>query len=88
MSQEAYAQAMLGRDAEEFAESDIGKYLIGCAEQEKALALDQLSRVHPWRTRRIRELQNQVWRAESFSAWLGELVISGRQALQALEQDE
>ncbi len=87
MSQELYATAIMGKDAEEFIQSQIGQYLIGCAEQEIVEAADQLKRVHPWRTRRIRELQNQVWRAESFQSWLAELVVNGKQALQTLEED-
>lgn len=84
---ELFAEAMLGKDAEEFIHSDIGQYVIGCAEQEISEASDQLKRVHPWRTRRIRELQNEIWRAESFQTWLSELVIRGRQAVQQLETD-
>jgi len=84
---ELFAEAMLGKDAEDFIQSEIGQYVIGCAEQEIAEAADQLKRVHPWRTRRIRELQNQVWRAESFQTWLAELVMRGRQALTTLEED-
>lgn len=85
---ELYAQAVMGKQAEEFIASDIGQYLIGCAEQEIAQAHDQLKRVAPWRTRRIRDLQNEIWRAESFQSWLAELVISGKQSLQAIEADE
>lgn len=84
---ELYAEAMLGRDAEEFIHSDIGQFLIGCAEQEISEASEQLKRVHPWRTRRIRELQNQIWRGESFQSWLAELVMRGKQALQSIEED-
>lgn len=84
---ELYAEAIMGKDAEEFINSEIGQYLVGCAEQEIAEATEQLKRVHPWRTRRIRELQNQVWRAESVQSWLAELVVRGRQALQSLEED-
>lgn len=84
---ELFAEAIIGKDAEEFIHSDIGQYILGCAEQEIAEAADQLKRVHPWRTRRIRELQNQVWRAESFQSWLVGLVVSGQQALQSIEED-
>lgn len=87
MTVELYAEGIMGRDAEEFIQSDLGQYLIGCAEQEIKAATDVLKRVHPWRTRRIRELQNEIWRAESFQSWLSELVIRGRQAVQQLETD-
>lgn len=87
MSNELFAEAMIGKDVEEFIQSDIGRYLIGCAEQESSDALEQLKRVFPWRRRKITELQNRIWRAESFQSWLAELVIQGKQALQQLEED-
>lgn len=84
---ELYAEAILGRDAEEFAQSDIGRYVFGCAEQEAQEALSQLKNVYPWRRRKITELQNKIWRAESVQTWLSELIIKGRQAQQQLEDD-
>lgn len=85
---ELYAEAMLGQDVESFLASDIGRYLIGRADQESAEAVNKLKTCFPWRRRRITELQNQIWRAESFQSWLGELIIRGRQATSQLEQQE
>lgn len=85
--QELYAEAIVGKDAEDFANSDIGKYIIGCAEMEANEAMDKLKTVFPWRRRRIQELQNQIWRAESLQSWLAELIIKGRQAQQQLEEN-
>lgn len=82
------AEADLGRQAKEFLQSDIGRYLLGCAQQEHQAALDGLKKTSPWRRRRITELQNQAWRAESFMGWLRELVIKGRSAEGALTQGE
>jgi hypothetical protein len=87
MSPELIAEAMIGRDAEDFVQSDIGKYILGCAEQEAIEAMDQLKRVYPWRRRKITELQNKIWRAESLQTWLAELVISGKQAIQQLDEE-
>lgn len=87
MNEELYAEAMFGKDAEEFITSDIGRYLIGCAEQEAQEAADQLKRVLPWRRRKITELQNKIWRAESIQSWLAEIVIKGKQAVQQLDGD-
>jgi hypothetical protein len=85
LSQELYAEAVLGRDAEEFVQSELGQFVIGRAEQESRDAMDELKRCHPWRTRKIKELQNRIWRAESMQNWIGELIVRGRQALQQLE---
>lgn len=87
MNKELLAEAMIGRDAEDFIQSDIGQYILGCAEQEAHEAMDQLKRVYPWRRRKITELQNKIWRAESMQSWLAELVIAGKQAVQQLEEE-
>ena len=81
------AEAILGRDAQEFVNTDLGQYLVGRANQEKKDALEQLGRVSPWRRNRIRDLQARVWRAESFLIWIDELITSGNQAEQELEAD-
>jgi hypothetical protein len=88
MSKELYAEAVLGQDAEEFIASELGRFIVGRAEQEVAEAMEQLKTCHPWRTRKIKDLQNQIWRAESVQNWLAELVVRGRQALSQLEEPE
>lgn len=80
------AEAVLGRDAEEFLATELGRYIVGRCEQEIQEAQDELSRVSPWRKNRIRELQNQVWRAKSVQGWLGELITDGKAAEVALEE--
>lgn len=88
MSDVLWAEAVIGRDAKDFLASDLGRYIVGRCQQEKADAQEQLSRVSPWRRNRIRQLQNEVWRAESVVVWLSELVTLGRQAETVLESDE
>jgi predicted nucleic acid-binding protein len=83
--EEMLAEAVLGRDAEEFVASELGQTMIGMAQQEIDEATYKLQRTSPWRTRRIRELQNEIWRAQSFQAWLVELAERGQQAKQQLE---
>ena len=85
---ELYAEAMLGEDVETFLNSDIGRFLVGRAEQEATEAMQELKRCFPWRRRRITELQTRIWRAESIQRWLGELIIQGRQAMTQIEQSE
>ena len=86
-NKELFAEAMMGRDAEDFIQSDIGRYIIGCAEQEAQEAMQQLKTVSSWRRRRIIELQNKIYRAESIQSWLAELVIKGTQAIQQLDDN-
>ena len=83
-----YAEATIGKDAEEFLLTDLGRYMLARAEEEEHAALEQLSRVSSWRRRRILELQSQIWRAQRFKGWLTELVVTGRQALDHLESAE
>ena len=79
------AEAVLGRDAAEFLASDVGRYLIGRCEQEIADASESLATVSPWRRNRIKQLQNEIWRAKSVQGWLVELVQQGRQAENLLD---
>ena len=83
-----FAEADMGRESHEFMASPIGRYLLGCAQQEHQAAMEALKQTSPWRRRRITDLQNQAWRAENFMGWLRELVIRGRSAEGALTQGE
>ena len=87
-SRTLFVEATLGREAEEFFRSDIGRYMVGCAQQEYALASAKLKRVSWWRKRRIQELQNEIWRAEQFMVWLRDLIIRGKASEMSLEERE
>jgi hypothetical protein len=82
------AEAVLGRDAEDFCKSELGQFILRRCDTEIADAQHKLARVSSWRRRRIQELQNEIWRAESIKAWLVELISNGRQAEAALEEIE
>ncbi len=87
MSAALWAEAVLGKDAEEFFNSELGKYLTGCAEQEEKEALDALANADASEYKQIVMLQNRVWRARAFMGWLQELVVAGKQAASALESE-
>ena len=84
----AFAEVALGKDAEEFFQSELGRYLIGCAQQEYSEASAKLKTVAWWRPHKITELQNQMWRAEQFMVWLRDLIIKGRAADMTLREEE
>lgn len=84
-NQQLLAESMLGEDIEEWCKSDIGRYLIGRATIEIQDATAKLKTTFPWRWRRIQQLQNEIWRGESFKVWLLQQIRSGRTALAALE---
>jgi hypothetical protein len=86
LNQTLWAEAMLGKDAEEFLSGDLGRYMLGRAEEEEAEAIEALAKVSPWRRGRVAQLQAQLWRARSFKTWLAELITGGHQALAQLEE--
>lgn len=85
---ELVVEALLGEEADKFLKGDLGRYLIGCAEQEIQEALLALETADPGEAKDIQKLQNRVWRARSFSDWLKELVIRGDNALKVYKQQQ
>ncbi len=80
------AEAVLGRDAQEFLASEIGRYLLGRAQIDEREAMESLVSVKWWRRRRIIELQSRIYRARSVRSWLAEIITDGRQAESVLEE--
>jgi hypothetical protein len=72
--------AILGKQADMFLRSDVGQYLLARAEEKAKLYYEGLKKVSPWRTRRIKDLQNEIWKCESFRTWLVEAINEGRYA--------
>lgn len=83
-----FAEAALGRDAREFAASDLGRYMVGCAKQDSADAQEKLNRVLPFRWKRIQQLQNNIRVAEMFLSYIRDLIIRGKAAELTLEDRE
>lgn len=75
----------MGEQAEEFVNSDLGRYMLGCAKQDLAEAHVKLSKTLPFRWRRVQALQNDIRVAENFMLYLRDLIIRGRAAGKALE---
>lgn len=78
---ELIAEAEIGEDARQFVESDLGKILLGMAQQEVARAQEELETVDPSDTKKVVALQNQAKNGRNFEAWLAELISKGEQAL-------
>jgi len=72
--------AIFGKEVQEFLSTNVGKFLVQRAEKEAEDATQALKRVFPLRWRRITELQNRIYRAESIQAWIGEAIMDGIQA--------
>jgi hypothetical protein len=84
---ELIAEAEIGDKAREFVESELGKTLLGMAQQEVTLAQEELETVDPSNTEKIRALQNQAKVARNFEQWLIELISKGENALTLWRQE-
>lgn len=81
-------RAVFGRQVEMFLESDIGVYLVQCAQTEINEATEKLVRVDPEDPKAIRDLQHKIRVAESVVGWLADAVRSGTQAREAIEESQ
>ena len=82
------AEVDLGIQGRDFLKSDLGRHLIGCLNQEIVLAQEALSTTSPWLFWRVQSLQNRIWRAKFMFVWLRELLIGGKSAQSALNEEE
>ena len=82
------AEAEIGDEARRFVESDLGKTLLGMAEQDLKLAQEALEIVNPIDTAKIVLLQNQAKLARNFNSWLAELITKGETALNVWKQQQ
>jgi hypothetical protein len=82
------AEAILGTDAQEFLNSELGQTILGFARMERDEAMEKLKTCAVWRKTRIRQLQNDIWKAESFEAWMVGLIQAGQVAIEQLENPE
>lgn len=88
MNDELVATAELGEAARSFLDSELGKVMVGFADQEASLALFALATVDPTDAQAITKLQNKVMVANWFTQWLRELVDEGDGAINAFKQQQ
>ena len=80
------AESMLGEDAMEFMTSDLGRYLVGRANQDRADAYFALSKTAWWRKRKIVALQQKIEMTETLLTYFKEVILTGRSALAELDK--
>lgn len=85
---ELIATAEIGDEARKFIESDLGKMLLGMAQQEIDAAREGLQDIDPSDTKAITALQNKAKTAGNFKTWLTELITNGEQALVVWRQKQ
>lgn len=75
--------AVVGRDAQDFFYSPLGRFVLGTALQDTRDIEQQLTRIKPntpWRRRKITELQNEHRSIKMAIAWLNDAIRTGDQA--------
>jgi hypothetical protein len=88
ITDELYAHAVLGKDAEEFFKSELGRYVLARSQEIVDEATGELKTTPAHNTEKIRELQFSINIAEGTVRWLNEQIAAGKQALQQLENIE
>ena len=82
------AEAHLGQAAEDWLHSDIGRYVLGTANQEIKLAVEQLKTVDPDKEKAVRELQFSIAKCELAIKWILEVIDRGNDAFQSLNTEQ
>lgn len=84
----------LATDFKKFLQSDPGKYLIGCAEQDTKIAKDKLLELDPYKYKTLTELQNAILSiqreaniAMALQNYIGVAIVEGEQAEQHLNTE-
>lgn len=75
-----------GFEVEAFLQSNIGKYLIGRAEEEVEAAVESLKSVDPENPKEIRGLQHKISVAENIQYWLADAIQAGHNAQEQLQE--
>lgn len=82
MDREITDLVLIGDDAEEFVQSPLGQKVIELARQEVDAATLDFRDANLTDDKKLREIQNRIWRATQFEAWLQEIILRGREALE------
>jgi hypothetical protein len=81
--------ARFGREVENFVTSPIGDFLLkrahALAEEATATLIEK---AHELDKDQIRDLQTDIYRGVSFQRWLGEAILEGHAAIEALKEGE
>ena len=83
-----YAEGILGADAHDFFNSELGRYVLARSKEEADLATEELKEINPFESEIVADLQTRIKIAESAVKWLNDMLISGKQAIQILEEGE
>lgn len=81
--------AIFGKEVENFLQSNIGKHLVRCADEQQEDAVEKLiSQAHEMTHEQILAVQSDIKRAREIKDWLAQAIIDGVQALNMLEGEQ
>ena len=91
----AAAEVVLGIDVENFLETSVGRYILGCSEQDEADAIGNLLNIDPYKSATLGELQSAISKAQNdvligrkVQGYLTDAIIRGNQAEEVLQNEE
>lgn len=79
---ELIAEAVIGDEARQFIESELGRTMLGIADQEIENARLAMEMVDPHDHKAVMKLQNEIALGRRFKGWLIELLNRGENALE------
>lgn len=82
---EMLERAQLGKQIEEFWDSEVGNYLRNRATELYTTAIAELKSCNPTDWQTIAKLQSDAFKAESFIQWLEEGISDGLRSLEILQ---
>jgi len=80
-----FAKFVLGEECRRFLLSDLGKLLVGMAEQNRQEAMEAMIKTPLWRKNRLRDLQFKAAVATQFLGFIQEVLIDAQAAEAMLE---
>ncbi len=78
-------RAVFGKQVESFLGSEIGRYILTRASEQKAEAQAEFLEVDPQDTAKVRAIQNKILLANDIARWLADAVSDGLRALSIIE---
>jgi hypothetical protein len=81
-------RAVFGEQVHIFMNTDIGKYMIARAKEQRANAYVEFTDCDVNDTAQVQQIQNKIRVAECIEQWLGDAVGDGLRALNILEDRE
>jgi hypothetical protein len=87
LNDEIKAQILIGDDAETFVQSELGKTVLGMAQQDFEAAMHAFCEADLGDTRAVAKIQQEARVARALNQYLVELIQRGREAMTTVQQE-